>query len=246
MRIQPLSSGRQCSDGAHSHDCLVERFLPLARRLAGHYRRYRIEPLDDLVQVASLGLVKAARRYDERRGVSFGAYATSSIEGELKNHLRDHTWALHVPRGAKERALQVNRAVSLCEQKGVAPSTRQLAESLGMTEQDVLDAREAWHGWQTGPLDGSTSEDHSEPQPVSETLGFHDERYELVEKRYTLEAAWRTLPVRERRILHMKYFEDQTQAEIAAKIGVSQMHVSRTLRGALSRLELAIGGACDR
>jgi RNA polymerase sigma-B factor len=223
----------------------VERFLPLARRLAYRYRHYRIEPLDDLVQVASLGLVKAARRYDESRGVSFGTYATSSIEGELKNHLRDHTWAVHVPRGPKERALQVNRAVSACEQKGVAPSTRQLAETLGMTEQEVLDARQAWQGWEAGPLDGAAGEDDSEPPLLSETLGCPDERYDLVEKRCTLEAAWRTLPVRERRILHMKYFEDQTQAEIATKIGMSQMHVSRSLRGALSRLDVAIAGACD-
>jgi RNA polymerase sigma-B factor len=240
----PAEAGR-CSDERHHANRLVERFLPLARSLARRYCHYRIEPLDDLMQVASLGLVKAARRYDESRGISFGTYATTTIEGELKNHLRDRTWAVHVPRGPKERALKVNRAVWACEQQGLAPTTRRLAERLGMTEQEVIDARQAWQAWEACQLDGSAGEDESEPQALSETFGFPDERYELVEKRYMLETAWRTLPVRERRILHMKYFEDQTQAEIATKIGVSQMLVSRSLRGALSRLDLAIGGACD-
>jgi RNA polymerase sigma-B factor len=216
--------------------------MPLARRLAGRYHQHRGEPLDDLIQVASLALVKAARRYDERRGVSFGTYAMSTIEGELKNHLRDHTWAIHVPRSTKERALRLHRAVVACEQQGIAPTVRQLAERLGMTEREVLEARQAWHAAEASSLDGPVREDEPKQHSLPETMGVPDEHYELVEQRYMLEAACRVLRTRDRRIVHMKFFEDRTQAEIAANIGVSQMYVSRMLKGALARLELAIDG----
>jgi RNA polymerase sigma-B factor len=245
VRIPPKPVARMesdCPDGPRVPDRLVERFMPLARRVAARYHQSRREPLDDLVQVASLALVKAARRYDGSRGVSFGAYAMSTIEGELKNHLRDHTWAVHVPRSAKERALRVHRAVLACERQGIAPTTSRLTERLGMTEQEVLEARQAWQASEAGSLDGPIREDQSDRSSLPETMGFPDERYELVEQRYMLEAACRVLRVRDRRILHMRFFEDRTQAEIAANIGVSQMHVSRMLKGALARLEVAIEG----
>jgi RNA polymerase sigma-B factor len=223
-------------------DRLVERYLPLARKLARRYHRYRREPLDDLMQVASLGLVKAARRYEEGRGVSFAAYATAIIEGELKHHLRDHTSAVHLPRSAKERALRLNRAMLACEQDGIAPTIQQLAERLGITEQEVHDARQALQALETRSLDGPIGEDHSEPRPIAETVGCCDHRFELAEMRCTLAAAWRMLRLSDRRILHLRFFEDSTQAEIAAKIGMSQVHVSRTMKGALAQLQVAITG----
>jgi RNA polymerase sigma-B factor len=227
--------------GPQNRERLVERFLPLARKLARRYQ-YGREPLEDLVQVASLGLVKAARRYDETRGVSFGTYAAYSINGELMRHFRDHTWALHVPRGVKDRALQVNRAIRVAEQAGDVPTARELAERLELSEQEVLDAREAWLALEADSLDGPVcSSGESEPEPLSEAVGSVDHGYERADQRLTLTAAWRKLPVRERRVMYMRFIEDRGQHDIATRIGLSQMQVSRTLRSALERLQLAAG-----
>jgi RNA polymerase sigma-B factor len=217
----------------------VEGFLPLARKLARRYQ-YGREPLEDLVQVASLGLVKAARRYDDSRGVPFGSYAAHSINGELMRHFRDHTWALHVPRGAKDRALEVNRAIRTSEQAGDVLSARELAMRLELSEQEVCDAQNALLALEADSLDHAVrSRDDSEPQPLAETLGYVDDGYELADRRLTLEAAWRTLPVRERRVVHMHFIEERRQKDIATEIGLSQMQVSRTLRSALKHLQLA-------
>jgi RNA polymerase sigma-B factor len=227
--------------GPQNRERLVERFLPLARKLARRYQ-YGREPLEDLVQVASLGLVKAARRYDETRGVSFGTYAAYSINGELMRHFRDHTWALHVPRGVKDRALQVNRAIRVAEQAGDVPTARELAERLELSEQEVLDAREAWLALEADSLDGpACSPGESEPEPLSEAVGSVDDGYELADERFTLTAAWRKLPVRERRVMYMRFIEDRRQHDIATRIGASQMQVSRLLRSALERLQLGAG-----
>jgi RNA polymerase sigma-B factor len=228
-----------------TYERLVERFLPLARKLARRYERGR-EPLEDLVQVASLGLVKAAQRYDESRGVPFGTYAAYSIDGELKRHLRDHTWALHVPRGAKDRALQVNRAFSAAEQSGHTLNARELADRLGLSEQEVLDANEAWLALEAQSLDApATSQDEQEPQSLLETIGSVDGGYELADQRFTLEAAWRELPLRERRVLHMRFVEDQRQRDIATQIGVSQVQVSRMVSRGIKRLQLVVDGGQD-
>jgi RNA polymerase sigma-B factor len=224
-----------------NREWLVERFLPLARKLARRYQ-HGADSLEDLVQVASLGLVKAARRFDETRGVSFGTYAAYSINGELMRHLRDHTWALHVPRSVKDRALEVNRAIRAAEQAGDMPSARELAERLEMSEQEVLDAREAWLALEAESLDGPVCRSgESEPEALSETVGSLDDGYELADQRFTLTAAWRKLPVRERRVMYMRFIEDQRQQDIATRLGVSQMQVSRLLKSALERLELGAG-----
>lgn len=216
----------------------MERFLPLARMLA---RRYCAsgEPFDDLVQVASLGLVKAARRYDDQRGVSFATYASYAITGELKRHFRDRTWAVHVPRGAKDRAVQVNREIRAgSAETGTAPSAGELAERMGLSEREILDARETWLAIEASSLDAPASgQDEPESLPLGETIGSLDRGYESVETKLTLDVAFGKLPVRERRMLRMRLIEDRTQAEIAARTGVSQMQVSRVLRSALERLE---------
>jgi RNA polymerase sigma-B factor len=241
--IRPQEESRYFCDRRlqPNREWLVERFLPLARKLARRYQ-HAGESLEDLVQVASLGLVKAARRYDETRGVSFGTYAAYSINGELIRHLRDHTWALHVPRGVKDRALEVNRAIRAAEQAGDMPSARELGERLEMSEQEVLDAREAWLALGADSLDGPVwRSGESEPEPLSETVGSLDDGYELADQRFTLTAAWRKLPVRERRVMYMRFIEDQRQQDIATRIGVSQMQVSRILKSALERLQLGVG-----
>lgn len=227
---------------ADGRDALIERFLPLARRMAGRYHRHPKESLDDLVQVASLGLVKAARRYDESRGVPFAAFAISCIDGELKNYLRDRTWAVHVPRRAKERAVRLKRAVTACEREGVAPTTARLAERLGLTEHEFLDARWALSALDATSMDALGTDTVSYERPLAETLGSLDDSYKLIEDRSALESALRMLPVGDRRILRMRFFEDKSQAEIAAWTGKSQMQVSRNLRAALARLEVACGG----
>ena len=217
----------------------VERFLPLARHLARRYHGSS-EPLDDLVQVASLGLVKAAHRFDERRGVSFGTYAAYAITGELKRHFRDRTWAVHVPRGAKERAVKVNQAIRESSEERSAPSEGELAERVGLSEREVLDARQTWLALEASSLDAPAGgHDEPEPPPLAETIGCLDGGYECVENKLTLEAAVGKLPVRERRMLRMRFIEDRTQADIAARLGVSQMQVSGVLREALEHLEAA-------
>lgn len=222
-------------------DSLVRRYLPLARSLA---RRYYAggEPLEDLEQVASLGLVKAVQRYDERRGVSFSSYAVPTIVGELKRYYRDHVWAVHVPRGIQERALAVNRAArELSERTGRSPTVGELGARLQLDEQDVLDALEAYLGFDAVSLDAPAHADEDpEPQPRSETIGSPDAGYERADERLTVNAAVRKLGPRERRILRMRVIEDRTQADIAARIGVSQMQVSRLLRRTLDRLQQAV------
>jgi RNA polymerase sigma-B factor len=236
-----VRTGLRTAGRPQNRERLVERFLPLARKLARRYQ-YGREPLEDLVQVASVGLVKAARRYDESRGVSFGTYAAYSINGELMRHFRDHTWAVHVPRGVKDRAIRVNRAIRVAEQAGDLPSARELAERLELSEQEVLDARAAWLALEPDSLDGPVcSAGESEPEPLSETMGSVDDGYEHADQRFTLKDAWRSLPLRERRVVYMRFMEDQRQKDIATRLGLSQMQVSRILRSALERLQLAAG-----
>jgi RNA polymerase sigma-B factor len=220
---------------------LIRRFLPLARKLARRYYGGG-EPLEDLVQVASLGLVKAVERYDERRGVSFSSYAVPTITGELKRYFRDHTWSVHVPRGMRERALDVNRAArDISGQTGRQPSATDIATKLELDEQEVVEARQAYAAFDALSLDApALNTDGPDPQPRAETLGAEDERFELAEERLTIGEAVRTLPKQERLILSMRYGEGRTQSDIAARIGVSQMQVSRLLRRTLERLQRTV------
>jgi RNA polymerase sigma-B factor len=218
---------------------LVKRFRPLAHKLARRYHGGG-EPLEDLEQVASLGLVKALQRYDSARGVSFSSYAVPTITGELKRHFRDNAWAVHVPRGMRERAVRVNGAIrSLSEYSGRAPSDSELAEHLRLDEQEVVDARAAYVAFDAGSLDAPVAQDDGDPGPRAETIGEIDEGYELAEDRVMIDRAIRRLPLQHRRVLHMRFVEDRTQSDIAKRIGVSQMQVSRILRRTLTRLRTA-------
>jgi RNA polymerase sigma-B factor len=220
---------------------LVSRFLPLARRLAARYHGAG-EPYDDLVQVASLGLVKAIDRFDHVRGVAFSTYAVPTIAGEIKRHFRDNSWAVHVPRGTRDRALRVHAAIKeLSEHTGVRPANGELAERLSLSELEVDDALGALGAFDAISLDGPAFQG-SEPdvQTRGETLGEVDSHYELAEDRATLQKALEQIPSRDRRVLQMRFVEDRTQSDIAAHIGVSQMQVSRILRRALERLRKAV------
>jgi RNA polymerase sigma-B factor len=214
---------------------VIERYLPLANRLARRYW-YGREPLDDLLQVARVGLVKAVDRFDAERGMPFSAYAVPTILGELKRHFRDTGWALHVPQRVQARALQVEHATEdLRRRLGRTPSAREVAEATGVELREIVEAAEASAAADTVSLETAGSgEGHNES--VADVLGSEDERYELVEWEASIAPALRALPARERVILHLRFVEDLTQFEIGAMMGISQMHVSRLLRRSLARL----------
>jgi RNA polymerase sigma-B factor len=222
---------------------LAERFLPLARDLALRYT-YTDEPFDDLLQVASLGLVKAIDRFEPDRGSKFTSYAAPTILGELKRHFRDKGWALHMPRDLQERTLKVSRATeALSKQLGRSPKVREVAAELGCSVEDVLEAQEASGSYEAASLDAPTSHDDGESASLVDLLGDEDTAYELVESRDAIASTWKALPEVERKVLELRFMHDLTQREIGERIGYSQMHVSRLLRRALDRLETAAAAA---
>jgi RNA polymerase sigma-B factor len=222
---------------------LVERFLPLARDLALRYT-YTDEPFDDLLQVASLGLIKAIDRFEPGRGTKFTSYAAPTILGELKRHFRDKGWALHVPRDLQERTLAVSRETEVLSKKlGRSPKVREVAGALGCSVEDVLEAQEAAASYEAASLDAPTSRDGDEAAPLVDMMGGEDSSYELVESRDAIASTWKALPEVERRVVELRFMHDLTQREIGEQIGYSQMHVSRLLRRALNRLESAAAAA---
>jgi RNA polymerase sigma-B factor len=218
-----------------ARDELVNRFMPLARQLARRYQRHS-EPLDDLVQVASIGLVKAIDRFDPERGTAFSSYAVPTILGELKRYFRDSAWAAHVPRGMQERVMQVNQVVArLARDTGRSPTAAEVAEAIGEPTEHVLEAMEAAVAYDAVSLEAPRVGDQ-DSDSYAETVGEVDERYELIEYSAAIAPTVSALPERDRLVLELRFVEDLTQSEIAERIGVSQMHVSRLIRRALTRL----------
>lgn len=215
---------------------LAERFMPLARKLARRYAGAR-EPFDDLLQVASLGLVKAIDRFDPARGTAFSSFAVPTILGELKRYFRDLGWSVHVPRGAQEMALRVEDAYQkLTVRLGRAPSAGVLAEYCELSIEDVLEGLETAAAHHSVSLDAPHDDGEGGSGTLGDTFGEDDDRFELVEDSATIAAAAKSLSPRERRVLMLRFVEDQTQTQIAELIGVSQMQVSRILRAALDKL----------
>jgi RNA polymerase sigma-B factor len=223
----------------NARDDLFKRYLPLARKLAGRYANPH-EPLDDLIQVASLGLLGAIDRFDPGRGVGFPAFAIPTILGELKRYYRNTGWSAHVPRGAKEMALRVDRAMrQITAQSRRTPRVEELAEYLEVTPGDVLDGLEAGTAHYCLSLDGPVNEadaDGDEPDSLGDTIGCADEGYAVVETATALSTAIRRLPYLERTVLALRLDCDMTQTEIAKEVGCSQMQVSRRLRSAAEKL----------
>jgi RNA polymerase sigma-B factor len=218
-------------------DSLVEHCLPFAARMARRYRG-RGEPLDDLEQVARLGLVKAVDRYDPDRG-SFTAYAVITISGEIKRHFRDRTWGVHVPRRMQDLSLEAGRAARvLTAELSRSPTVAELAGRLNVTESEILEARASAAGHTPASLNAPAG-GHS-PVEMGENLGAADVDLESVDDRLTVDRLLLRLPVRERQMLAMRFYGNRTQAEIAAELGISQMHVSRLLSRALSWLREAM------
>jgi RNA polymerase sigma-B factor len=219
-----------------ARDELIARFLPLARKLA---RRYvsASEPYDDLVQVASLGLVKAVERFDPDRGYAFTSFAVPTIVGELKRYFRDTSWALHVDRGAQERARKIAEAQEeVGAHTGRPPTIHELAQYLEMSEEEVLDGLQTAEAYDAVSLDAPMAGEDADMSSRLEVIGIEDERLELIDTQATIFAAAKHLPARERQILFLRFGEDLTQSQIAERVGVSQMQVSRLLRRSLQRL----------
>ena len=219
-----------------ARDELIERFLPLARKLA---RRYvpSSEPYEDLVQVASLGLVKAVERFDPDRGFAFTSFAVPTIVGELKRYFRDTGWALHVDRGAQERARGVTDAQrEIAGATGRIPTIDELAQYLELSTEEVLDGLQTAEAYGTVSLDAPVGSEEDGTPSRLDAIGDEDERFALIDDRATIFAAAMCLPERERRILFLRFGEDLTQSEIADRVGVSQMQVSRLLRRSLQRV----------
>ena len=217
---------------------LARQFQPLAEYLA---RRFfgRGEPLEDLVQVANLGLLKAIDRFDLSRGVKFSTYATATVVGELKRHFRDKGWALRVPRRLQESGMKVGRTVTeMYQDLGRAPTVGEIAERTGLSEDEVLEAMETAHAYTTASLDAPTDE---EGTTSMDRLGEEEEAFELLEGWTMVAPAIRELPVRERNILYLRFFRGLTQTQIADELGISQMHVSRLLSRTLRDLRRKIG-----
>ncbi|MCB8903056.1 MULTISPECIES: RNA polymerase sigma factor SigF [unclassified Streptomyces] len=213
---------------------LVRMHLPLVEHLARRFRN-RGEPLDDLTQVATIGLIKSVDRFDPERGVEFSTYATPTVVGEIKRHFRDKGWAVRVPRRLQELRLSLTTATAeLSQQHGRSPTVHELAERLGISEEEVLEGLESANAYSTLSLDVPDTDDES--PAVADTLGAEDEALEGVEYRESLKPLLEDLPPREKRILLLRFFGNMTQSQIAQEVGISQMHVSRLLARTLAQL----------
>jgi RNA polymerase sigma-B factor len=215
---------------------LVARFLPLARQLARRYQRGG-EQLDDLVQVASLGLLKAIDRFDPARETAFSSFAVPTILGELKRHFRDKGWSVRVPRDLQELAVKVDKvADEMSRELGRSPTPAEISERVGATLEQVLEAREASAAYRAVSLDRPRTDGDEEGDSYADSVGADDPGYRLAEAAATVERLMRVLSDREREVLRLRFEEDLTQSEIGARVGVSQMHVSRLIRQSISRL----------
>lgn len=215
-----------------ARSALIERMLPLVRSLARRYAN-RGEPLDDLEQVGCVGLIKAVDRFDIDRELRFSTFAVPTILGEIKRHFRDRAWSVHVSRGLQELSARVAREVDRLSTKlGRSPTIEDLATATGSTPELVLEALQGAHAYSTVPLEETIGEDG---EPVAR-LGMEDLGFGVAEQRIELSRAMRSMTERERRIVLLRFFAGLTQREIAERIGISQMHVSRLLRRALERM----------
>ena len=236
-RLDRLLFARRAAGDEGARNELIERFLPLARSLARRYEQ-SVEPLDDLMQVASMGLVKAVDRYEPGRGCAFSSYAVPTIVGELKRHFRDRTWTVRPPRALQELTLRVDAAAArLSQQLDRAPTVSELAAEVGTGDEDVMDALQArtargalsLHAPVGGP---------DEQVELQDTIGAGDDGYARAETRALLDSLMAGLSPRARVVLRLRFEQDLTQAEIGALLGVSQMQISRIIRQSLVRLRL--------
>ncbi len=225
-----------------ARETLVRRFTPLARSLARRYGRSS-EPFEDLLQVAMLGLLKAIDRFDPERGHAFASFAVPTILGEMRRYFRDSGWAVHVPRTLQERTLKVSEAQEqLTRAHGRPPTVNQLATYLELSVEEINEALQTARVYDVTSLDAPRLGKDGESRSFAESIGDRDGRFELVELDATISGVIKELPERERRILHMRFVEELTQTQIAQRVGISQMQVSRLLRRTLQRLRVLTDG----
>ncbi len=234
MFLKLRTLGDSSPEYAELRNQLVRMHLPLVEHLARRFRN-RGEPLDDLTQVATIGLIKSVDRFDPDRGVEFSTYATPTVVGEIKRHFRDKGWAVRVPRRLQELRLALTTATAeLSQLHGRSPTVHELAEKLAISEEEVLEGLESANAYSTLSLDVPDTDDES--PAVADTLGAEDEALEGVEYRESLKPLLEDLPPREKRILLLRFFGNMTQSQIAQEVGISQMHVSRLLARTLAQL----------
>jgi len=220
-------------------DRLAEQHMPLVLYLARRYSG-RSEPMDDLIQVGAIGLLKAIDRYDPDRGFEFSTYATPTILGEIKRHFRDHTWLIHVPRAARDMQTSLNAARdALSQELGRPPTVAELAVRIDADPDAVVEALDVARSYSAEPLDALTAP--GDARPEHPMLGFTDDRFEQIEQRDQLRVLFEQLPDAEREVLVLRFVTNKTQTEIAALIGVSQMQVSRLLARGLRILRSGLG-----
>ncbi len=224
---------------------LITLYLPLVRSLARRYS-YRGEQLEDLVQVGCIGLIKAIDRFDVDRGVELTTYATPNIIGEIKRHFRDKGWAVRVPRGLQELNVKLSRIIEeLTIELERSPTIAELAKASGATEEEVVEALETGHAYSSVSLNTGGSgggDDDGDLDPL-ESFGTIEAKYAITEDRAVLAPGFAALDERERYILHLRFFEGLTQSQIATRVGISQMHVSRLIRRSLIKIKSTIGAA---
>ena len=216
---------------------LIEQYMSLVRSLARRYS-YRGEQLEDLVQIGAIGLIKAIDRFDVNRGVELTTYATPNIIGEIKRHFRDRGWSVRVPRGLQELNIQLSRLIEeQTVQLGRSPTIAELAKGAEVSEEEVLEALESGRAYSSLSLSAGSGghDDDGELDPL-ESLGTEEHQYEVSEDRAVLAPGFRVLDERERKILHLRFFEGLTQSQIAQQVGISQMHVSRLIRRSLEKI----------
>ena len=213
---------------------LIEELMPLVRTLARRYSG-RGEPFEDLVQVGCIGLIKALDRFDVDRGVELTTYAVPTILGEIRRHFRDRAWAVHVPRGIKELRARLNNVLDeLTSELGRSPTIAELARASEAEEEEVIEAFESDNAYKARSLSAPVA--HDEGSTLGDLLGENERGYEQVEEGTLVDAGLGALDDRERRIVELRFFHGLTQSQIAAEIGISQMHVSRLLRSALETM----------
>jgi RNA polymerase sigma-B factor len=219
---------------------LIEQYMSLVRSLARRYS-YRGEQLEDLVQIGAIGLIKAIDRFDLERGVELTTYATPNIIGEIKRHFRDKGWSVRVPRGLQELNVQLSRLIEqLTVQLGRSPTISELAKASDSNEEEVLEALESGRAYSSLSLSTGGGGDSDEELDPLESIGEEEHEYEVSEDRAVLAPGFRALDDRERRILHLRFFEGLTQSQIAQQVGISQMHVSRLIRRSLEKIRAEI------
>ncbi len=220
---------------------LVEAHRGLAASIANDYRGRGVE-LDDLVQIAMLGTLKAVERFDPERGIPFSSFASRTVNGEIKRYFRDRTWAVRPPRSAQERHLDLRRARSgLSTQLGRAPTVAELAAQMDISSDEVLDALEAGAAYRATSLDARRPGD-DDTSPLAERLSTGEAPSRPVEMRVLVDQLLSALPPREAAIMRLRFYEDMTQSEIAEQLGISQMHVSRLMRRCLDELREILEG----